>query len=85
MAIVITTINSTISLLSLIIFVYSLLSFFLSPFHPIRQTLARFIEPIFAPIRRVVPPVGGFDLSPLIFIILLQVIGALLTTLLRSF
>jgi len=32
-------------------------------------------EPIIAPIRRVVPPVGGMiDLSPLIALILLQVI-----------
>ena len=32
-------------------------------------------EPILAPIRRLLPPVSGFDLSPMIAILLLQAIG----------
>lgn len=34
-------------------------------------------EPILAPIRRVVPPVSGLDLSPIVAMILLQVISGL--------
>lgn len=56
--------------------------------HPIRKAyefLNRMVEPMLAPIRRVVPPLrlGGssLDLSPLILIIGIQ----LLTRILRSF
>ena len=35
-------------------------------------------EPLLAPLRRVVPKVGMLDLTPLVAIILLQVIGSLL-------
>ena len=37
----------------------------------LNSTLARFTEPIVAPIRRVVPSMGMFDFTPMIAIILL--------------
>jgi YggT family protein len=77
-------VNTLVSLLSLLIFVYSLLSFFMDPYHPVRRTLSQIIEPLLAPIRRVIPPVGGLDFSPLVLIIILQVLGALLRALLLS-
>jgi YggT family protein len=41
----------------------------------ISQLLVDLTEPIIAPIRRFVPPIGGtLDLSPLIALILLQVV-----------
>ncbi len=85
MSLVITIINSTISLLTLLIFVYSLLGFFLSPYHPFRRALGQVIEPLLAPIRRVIPPLGGFDFSLVILMIILQVLGSLLTAFLRNF
>jgi YggT family protein len=36
------------------------------------------VEPLLAPIRRVVPLLGALDFSPLILIILIQVISNLL-------
>jgi YggT family protein len=35
-------------------------------------------EPILAPVRRLLPPFGGLDFSPLIVIIVLQVINGYL-------
>lgn len=49
-----------------------------SPFAPVAQFLFRATEPVFAPIRRVVPDFGGFDLSPLIAIIGVRIIAMLL-------
>ncbi len=50
--------------------------------HPLILTLAelanRVTEPILAPIRRVLPTFGSLDFSPLVAIILLQVIQAVL-------
>jgi YggT family protein len=35
------------------------------------RTLYAITEPVFAPIRRVIPPMGGLDLSPLIALLLI--------------
>ena len=40
--------------------------------------LAMVIEPVLTPVRRVIPPLGGLDLSFLVVIILLQVIDSAL-------
>ena len=37
-----------------------------NPYNPIVQILYRLTEPVLAPIRRVLPPMGGLDLSPLV-------------------
>ena len=55
--------------------------------HPLVLQLAdlsmRITEPILAPIRRVLPTFGSLDFSPLVAIILLQVIQTLLGRVLR--
>lgn len=43
------------------------------PHAPLQATLARLVEPLLQPIRRVVPTVGGVDLSVLVLMVLLQV------------
>ena len=42
------------------------------------RILADITEPILAPIRRVLPSLGGIDLSPLLAIILIQVVQSVL-------
>ena len=63
------------NLLILLVFVDSVLSFFLSPYHPVRTSLDHIVNPLLAPIRRIVPLVGTLDLSPLILIILIEFIS----------
>ncbi len=46
------------------------------------QLLHKFTDPVYKPIRKYVPPVGGIDLTPLIVIIGIQVIAGLLFKLL---
>lgn len=45
-----------------------------SPFAPIVRIIYQITEPILGPIRRLIPGLGMFDLSPMIAIILLMVI-----------
>lgn len=71
-------------ILVLVVLVSVILSYFLDPYHPVRRFLDRIVQPMLAPIRRVVPLVGMLDFSPLILIILIQLIGNLLTRLLYS-
>lgn len=75
-------INGIQQILILLIIISVILSYFMDPYHPIRRTLDRIVEPMLAPIRRVVPLVGMIDLSPLILILLIQLIGNLLIRLL---
>jgi YggT family protein len=51
---------------------YAVLSW-VQPQSPVMGTLERLCAPILRPVRRVVPTVGGVDLSVLVLIILLQV------------
>ena len=55
-----------------------ILSYFMSPFHPVRQFIDRIVEPMLRPIRRLLPQTGMIDFSPLVLIILLQVINGVL-------
>jgi len=71
-------IRFVVNLLILIVFIDSLVSFFLTPYHPVRRFLDRIVTPFLNPIRRYVPSVGGFDLSPLILIILIEIISFIL-------
>ena len=71
-------------LLILLVFITSILSFFMSPYHPIRETLDRLVNLMLAPIRHLVPMVGGLDFSPLILIILIQFIARAVVNILLS-
>lgn len=50
----------------------------LSPSHPttrkIMTVLAKLTEPVLRPIQRVIPPIGGIDLSPIIVIFAIMIL-----------
>jgi YggT family protein len=71
-------------IITLLVIVQVVLSYFMSPFHPVRQAIDRFVEPMLAPIRRILPSMGMLDFSPLVLIILVQIIDTILTRLLLS-
>jgi YggT family protein len=70
--------------LQIIIIVKIILSYILNPYHPLRSMIDRLVDPLLDPIRRVVPTIGMFDFSPLILIILVQLIAGLLIKFLLS-
>jgi len=45
-----------------------------APHSPMGAVLGTLVDPLLRPIRRVVPPLGGLDLSPLILLVVAQVI-----------
>ena len=77
-------VNSIEWILILLVFASIVLSYFMDPYHPVRRGLDRIVEPMLSPIRRIVPLVGMLDFSPLILIILIQVISGLLVRFLSS-
>jgi YggT family protein len=77
-------IHRIIQLVILVVIIQTILTYFLTPYHPIRQMIDRFVEPMLLPIRRVLPPLGMLDFSPLVLIILLEVIDSVLQRVLLS-
>jgi YggT family protein len=51
------------------------LSYFMDPFHPFRQSVDRLIDPLLRPIRQILPTMGRFDFSPIILIILVEILA----------
>jgi len=81
--VLIRTISTLVTVFTWLIIIRALLSWVRpSGYNRIYQdiigTLDMLTEPIIAPIRGVVPMMGAFDLSPLIALILLRVVGSLL-------
>ena len=72
------------NIFSLLVIAKVLLSYFLSPYHPIRQTIDQLVEPLLAPVRNRVPMVGMFDFSPIVLLIGIQIIEFLLVTIFAS-
>ena len=62
-------------ILMMIVLADVIVSYFLDPLHSIRRFLDNLVQPLLEPIRRILPSAGIIDLSPLILLILLEVIG----------
>ena len=45
--------------------------------HPLARIVYSLTEPVLAPIRRVLPPMGGLDFSPLVLLIALRLLSRL--------
>ncbi len=71
-----------IQLYSLIILARVLMSWVnVDPYSPLARAIIELTEPVLQPIRNALPPAGGLDFSPVIAIILLQVLGQFLISL----
>jgi YggT family protein len=80
----ITLINYLSLAFSLLLIAYVILSYFMDPYHPVRSTVDRMVNPILNPIRRVLPQTGMMDFSPLVAIILVQILEFILKSLVLS-
>lgn len=73
---------SLVGLYVLAIVARAILSWFpLAPSSPMTQVygfLANVTEPVLGPVRRAMPTLGGFDLSPIVVIIGLQLLAGIL-------
>ena len=56
-----------------VVFIQAILSW-VSPYHPIMPFFDAMTRPFLRPLRRFIPPVGGVDLSPLVILIVCQLL-----------
>lgn len=70
----------TIQLVQLLILVRVILSWIVGPYptNPAARLLYQVTDPILEPIRRVVPDLGPIDISPMVAILLLQLLQQVL-------
>ena len=54
----------------------------MSPYHPFYQRVLQLTEPLLAPVRRLLPPMGGLDFSPMIVLLLAGFVMRILSGLL---
>ena len=70
-------VNLLVRIETLLIFARVLLSWFpgIPPWHPLVRALAAVTDPVLLPFRRMLPTIGGLDFSPIVAIVVLQVVG----------
>jgi YggT family protein len=78
--VVLRLIHLTLWLYSISILLYVILSWVAqAAYSPIAMLLGQVVGPVLRPVRRVLPPISGIDLSPLIVLLLLQALRIALT------
>lgn len=72
-------ISITANVLLAVVFIWAVLSWVAPPYNPIRELLDRIVEPMVAPIRRILPATGPVDFSPIVLIVLILLVARILT------
>jgi len=80
----ITSVKEVFSILFWVTIIRAILSWISQGYNPIEALLHQLTEPLLAPIRKFIPPMGGLDLSLLVFLIALQFAQFLFQDLLRA-
>lgn len=45
----------------------------IDPYNPLIRFIYEITEPLMAPFRRIIPPIGGMDFSPIVLFLVLQI------------
>ena len=72
------------NIITILLFTHIILSYVLSPFHPLRQAIDRVISPMLDPIRRLIPPTGGIDFSPMALWLIVYLVARILRELILN-
>lgn len=72
--VVLRLVNLTLWFYTIAIIVYAILSWVTHGYSPIGALLDDLVAPVLRPVRRILPIIGGLDLSPLVVLILIQAV-----------
>ena len=80
-----TFVNLLFWVLEMAILMRVILSWFrLDPYHPFVQIVHQITEPVIGPLRRIIPSIGMIDITPVVALIVLQIVQEILLSLIRS-
>lgn len=76
--------------INFLIFARIILSFLpmvmrIDPYHPIIRFVNDTTEPLMAPFRRLLPPIGGMDFSPILLFMVLNFLEGIILRMVRGF
>ncbi|MBR9728223.1 YggT family protein [Shewanella intestini] len=77
LSIVVTLLKQTGMLLFWMLLIRAILSWFNQGYNPVVMIMGQLTEPLIAPIRRIIPPIGGIDLSVLAMFIAMNFLNIL--------
>jgi len=55
-----------------------------NPYNPFVQVIYQITEPIMGPLRRIIPPLGMIDITPMVALIILQIVREIVLSAIRS-
>ena len=53
------------------------------PYSPLARVIYDLTEPVLAPVRNLLPPAAGLDFSPIVVLVVLQIVGTMLANMFR--
>ena len=68
-----------VNITSTLLIIYCVMSWFVPPDFPVRRWLDGLMDQMLDPIRRILPSFGMFDLSPIVLMLLLQLLHGFVT------
>ena len=71
---VLSLVNQILWLVFFVVVIRALLSWFSQGSNPIELVMQQLTDPLLRPVRRLIPPIGGLDLSVLVFLLAFQFI-----------
>jgi YggT family protein len=77
-------VDLVLTLITVLLILNILASYVLDPYHPARRFLNQLSEPILRPFRGLLPPVGMFDFTIMLALIVIRILGELIKLLIRS-
>ena len=78
---IVSIIHLVFNIITFVIIADAVVSFILPPYNPVRSFLDKIINPMLDPIRRILPPLAGFDFSPIVLLLAFQLVEYLLVRL----
>jgi len=84
MIVIIRFVNIIVQLITLLVIIKVFLSYFMSPYHPVRLNIDRIVEPMLRPIRQIIPPIGLMDITPIVLIVLIQILGKVILSIITN-
>ncbi len=77
-------VSGLLQLFNILLIVWCLLSWFpnINWYDQPWRTLDKIVRPVIAPFRRIIPPIGNIDISPIVAILCLQVLCKLIISVL---
>jgi YggT family protein len=84
MSAIITIVSLAFQIYEFLILIRVLLSWVrINPYHPVIRILYQITDPVLDPLRRVIPPIGGaIDISPVVALIILEIVHRIVVSIL---